>query len=85
MASSCQGVALLDPQGPIGAQERDLILLAVGLALIVIVPVFVMIVWFAIRYRETNTKATYKPHWEGNVKLEVLNWLIPILIIGVLS
>jgi len=85
MASSCQGVALLDPQGPIAAQERDLILMAVGLALIIIVPVFIMVIWFAIRYRETNTKATYKPHWEGNLKLEVLIWLIPILIIGVLS
>lgn len=85
LLNACQGVALLDPKGPVGAQERDLILMAVGLALLVIIPVLFMVVWFATHYRESNKKATYKPHWEGTVQVETLVWLIPILIIGVLS
>jgi cytochrome o ubiquinol oxidase subunit 2 len=85
LVSACQGVALLDPKGPIGAQERDLIYLSVGLGLIILIPVFFMVAWFAFRYRESNTKATYKPHWEGTVSIEVVLWLVPLLIIGVLS
>jgi len=85
LLNACQGVALLDPKGPVGAQERDLILMSIGLALLVIVPVFFMVVWFATHYRETNKKATYKPHWEGTVKVETVVWLVPILIIGVLA
>ena len=83
--SACQGVAVLDPKGPVGLQERDLIVMSVVLALVIIIPVLVMVVLFAVRYRETNTKATYKPHWEGNVTVEVFIWAIPILIIGILS
>ena len=85
LVNSCQQVPLLDPQGPVGTQERDLILMAVGLALLVIIPVFVMVGWFSFRYRESNKKATYKPHWEGTFTFEAVIWLVPVLIIGVLS
>lgn len=83
--SACQGVPLLDPQGPVGIQERNIILTAVILGLIVVVPVFVMTVWFTIRYRESNTKATYKPHWEGSFRIEAFIWLVPLVIIVILS
>jgi len=83
--SSCQHVALLDPQGPIGSQEKFLILISLGLMLIVVIPVFVMVIWFSIRYRESNAKATYKPEWEGSMKIEAVLWLIPLAIIIVLS
>ena len=77
LVSACQGVALLDPQGPIGVQERNLILISIGLGFIVVIPVIVMAIWFAIRYREKNTKATYKPHWEGSLRIEAFFWIVP--------
>lgn len=85
LATGCKGVALLDPQGPIGAETTNLLLIATGLGVLVVVPVMIMAVWFAIRYRESNTKATYKPHWEGSIKIEVFMWLIPVIIIVILS
>ncbi len=85
LMSACQGVALLDPQGPVGIQIRDLLMIAVGLGFLVVIPVIIMTIWFAVRYRESNTKATYKPHWEGSLKIEAFIWLIPIAIIVVLS
>lgn len=85
LMSACQGVALLDPQGPIGEQTRDLLLITVGLGFLVVLPVMGMAIWFAIRYREKNQKATYKPHWESSMKIEAVVWIIPIAIIGVLS
>lgn len=60
LLAGCGGnVVLLDPQGPIGAQEKSLILTAAVLMLIVIVPVIVMAIAFAWRYRASNTKARY--------------------------
>jgi len=85
LGSACQGVPLLDPQGPIGDQTKNLILISVGLGFLVVIPVIIMTVWFAVRYRESNSKATYKPHWEGSLKVEAFIWLIPLAIIVVLS
>ena len=51
-------IPLLDPGGPIGQKERNLIVLAVALSLIVVIPVYFMLVYFAWNYREGNKKAT---------------------------
>lgn len=83
MASGCSDkLIVLDPKGPVGAQQRDLILISTVLCLIVVVPVLVMTAVFAWRYRDSKTnKAKYKPEWEHNSKLETIWWGIPILII----
>lgn len=73
------------PSGEIGSQQRDLILFTVALAAIVVVPVFALLLVFAMRYREDNKKAKYQPEWSENKTLEAIWWGIPILIIIVLS
>ena len=78
--SGCH-MAVMDPQGPIGVQEKDLIILAVFLMLIPVVPVIVMTLWFAWRYRASNTKATYAPDFEHSNRIEAVVWAIPTLII----
>lgn len=83
--NSCSGMTVLNPKGPVGHQEMVLIYTAIGLMLIVIMPVFVMAIWFSIRYRASNTKATFKPNWEGSRKVEAIVWLVPVLIVAVLS
>ena len=84
LLSGCDAV-LLDPKGPIGAAERDIILLATGLMLIVVVPVIVMAVAFAWKYRASNTAATYAPNWSHSNKIEAVVWSIPIVIILILG
>ncbi len=76
---------MLDPKGPIGSQEKSLILITFWLMLIVAIPVFAMVIWFSLRYRESNKKATYKPEWEGSLKIETVIWLVPVAIIAILS
>jgi cytochrome o ubiquinol oxidase subunit 2 len=47
-----------------------------------------MAVFFAWKYRATNTNATYSPNWSHSNKVEAVVWTIPILIIiflGVLT
>ncbi len=78
--SGCH-MAVMDPQGPIGMQEKDLIILAVLLMLIPVVPVIFMTLWFAWRYRASNTKATYAPDFEHSNRIEAVVWAIPTLII----
>ncbi len=78
-------VAVLDPQGAVGVKEKGLIVFTVLLSIIVVVPVYFMLYFFAWRYRESNHKATYTPDAEDNHWLEAVWWGIPIVIIGILG
>jgi cytochrome o ubiquinol oxidase subunit 2 len=80
LLSGCHMV-VMDPKGPVGMQEKDLIILAVLLMLIPVVPVIFMTLWFAWRYRASNTKATYAPDFEHSNRIEAVVWAIPTLII----
>ncbi|WP_413734882.1 cytochrome o ubiquinol oxidase subunit II [Sodalis sp. RH21] len=80
LLSGCD-MALMNPKGQIGLEQRSLILTALGLMLLVVVPAIVMAVVFAIKYRESNTQATYSPNWSHSSKVELVVWTVPILII----
>jgi cytochrome o ubiquinol oxidase subunit 2 len=76
---------LLDPKGPVGADEKWIILLALGLMLIVVVPVIGMTIFFAWRYRASNTRATFAPDWAHSYRIEAVMWLVPCAIVAVLA
>ena len=79
---------LLNPVGQIGIEERNLIITATLLMLLVVVPVIAMTFIFAWKYRASNKDATYAPKWSHSTKIEVVIWTVPILIIlalGVLT
>ena len=76
---------VLDARGPLAAEERHLILLAAALSLFVVIPVFVLLLGFAIRYREGNRAAHYSPHMSSNWKVETAWWLGPSALIAVLA
>jgi cytochrome o ubiquinol oxidase subunit 2 len=80
LLSGCD-MALLNPKGQIGLEQRSLILTALGLMLLVVVPAIVMAVVFAIKYRASNAQATYSPNWSHSTKVELVVWSVPILII----
>ena len=70
-------------EGTVAMIERDLMLTAFGLMLLVVVPVILLTLVFAWRYRATNTKAVYAPDWSGSPILETFIWGIPaVLILG---
>ncbi len=81
----CSSILLFDPKGPIGEAERFLIIAAIALMLIVIIPVFIMAVWFPLKYRASNTKSTYMPKWSYSAKIDLVMWAVPIAIVTVLS
>lgn len=78
-------IALFDPKGPIGADEKSIIIYATCLMLVVVVPVIVLTLAFAWRYRASNTRAAYAPEWSHSAKIEAVVWAIPCVIIAVLA
>nr|WP_322011690.1 ubiquinol oxidase subunit II [Paraburkholderia sp. J12] len=80
LLSGCNMV-LLDPKGDIGVQEKHLILIALGLMLLVVIPVIALTLWFAWRYRAGNPRATYAPKWAHSTVIEVVVWSIPCVIV----
>lgn len=72
---------VLDPAGDIAVQQRDLILIATFLMLLVVLPVMALTVLFAWRYRSANTTARYEPDWDHSMGLELVIWSTPLLII----
>jgi len=84
LLSGCS-MEVLNPKGDVGAQEKTLILVALGLMMLVVVPVIVMTLVFAWRYRASNTKATYAPKWAHSTAIEVVVWTIPGIIVAILG
>jgi cytochrome o ubiquinol oxidase subunit II len=84
LLSGCQWI-ILDPKGPVGLQERSLIITATVLMLIVVVPVIALVLIFAWRYRASNEKADYRPEWSHSNRIEAVVWLIPCLIVAALG
>lgn len=82
--SGCRFV-VLDPSGDIAAQQSDLILYATILMLVIILPVAVLTVFFALHYRESNTKSAYEPQWHQSISLEIVIWSLPLAIITCLA
>lgn len=81
-------IAVLEPAGVIGRKERSLIIIAVLLSVIVVVPVYVMTIAIALKYRESNhkvKKVTYEPDWDHSRLYEAVWWGIPLVIITILS
>jgi cytochrome o ubiquinol oxidase subunit II len=85
--SGCSA-GILDPKGSVGVAEKQLIATSTWAMLIVVIPVIVLTLWFAYRYRATNRSATYAPKWSHSTAIEVVVWTVPTLIIlflGVLT
>nr|WP_313901904.1 ubiquinol oxidase subunit II [Methylobacterium sp. J-030] len=80
MLGGCNFV-VLHPAGYVAEQQRNLVLAATGLMLLIIVPVIAFTLIFAWRYRATNENAVYDPEWHHSTQLEVLIWTAPLMII----
>ena len=83
MVSGCKLAEspVFDPAGPIARQERDLLVWAFALMMIVAIPVFLMTALFAIRYRQGASPERYRPGWSGSRGIESVIWLVPALIV----
>jgi cytochrome o ubiquinol oxidase subunit 2 len=77
--------SVLDPAGPIGAQDKQILLDAVAIMLTIVVPTIVATLWFAWWYRASNRRARYLPNWSYSGRIELVVWSIPLLVITFLG
>ncbi|NMM41714.1 ubiquinol oxidase subunit II [Pseudoalteromonas arctica] len=82
--TGCKG-GVLDPKGQVGIDEKNLIIIATVLMLIVVIPVIVMTLYFAWKYRDGQEQQIYAPKWAHSGKIEAAVWAIPIVIVIVLG
>jgi cytochrome o ubiquinol oxidase subunit 2 len=80
LLSGCN-LIVLDPKGIVGVAEKSLIATSTWAMLIVVVPVILLTLAFAWRYRASSTSAEYRPAWAHSTAIEVVVWLVPSLII----
>lgn len=80
LLSGCEAV-VMSPSGDIAMQQRDLIVVSTVLMLLIVLPVMALTAFFAWRYRQSNTRATYDPEWHHSTQLELVIWSAPLLII----
>jgi cytochrome o ubiquinol oxidase subunit II len=75
----CGGV--LDPQGPIGAAEKLILLNSLGIMLAIVVPTILATLAIAWWFRSSNAKALYRPQWEYSGRIELVVWAIPAMVV----
>jgi cytochrome o ubiquinol oxidase subunit 2 len=74
-------MVVLRPSGSIAERQAQILVISTLLMLLIIVPVIVMTLVFAWRYRASNKDAPYTPDWDHSIPLELLIWSVPLLII----
>lgn len=77
-------IAVLEPKGIIAIKERNLIITSTLLMLIVVIPVYILTLAFAWKYR-ADGKGKHTPDWEDNTIAECCWWGVPLVIIIILA
>ena len=78
-------ISILNPQGWVALQEKNLIITVVLLMALVVVPVYVLTLLIAWKYRASNTHVAYMPDHDRDPGLEIIWWAIPLAIITMLA
>jgi cytochrome o ubiquinol oxidase subunit 2 len=76
---------ILDPQGPIGAAEKAILIDSLAIMLAIVLPTIAAVFGFAYWFRASNPKARYLPDWEYSGRIELVVWSIPTLTIILLG
>jgi cytochrome o ubiquinol oxidase subunit II len=80
LLSGCNMV-VLHPAGDVAMQQGRLVVMSTILMLLIIIPVMILTVLFAWKYRSANKEARYEPDWDHSTQLELVIWAAPLLII----
>ncbi len=73
--------ALMDPHGPIGRQEKLILIDSTAIMLAIVIPVIIATLAFAWWYRAGNAHATRHLDWSYSGRIEFIVWAIPALVI----
>ncbi|MGP4071616.1 cytochrome aa3 quinol oxidase subunit II [Piscibacillus sp. B03] len=87
LLSGCSELTVLDPKGPVGQSQKDLIVYSLWFMLGIVVVVFVLFGYMIIKYRDYPGRGDkdYDPNIHGSLKIEILWTAIPLIIVTLLS
>lgn len=77
--------SFMAPLGPIAVDQKVHLIWVTALTLVAIVPVFILLPIILWKYRRGSKQGDYRPKWEYSLKLEVLMWGVPIILVVVMS
>jgi cytochrome o ubiquinol oxidase subunit II len=80
LLGGCSSV-LMNPQGPVAADEKAILLNALGIMLVIVVPTILATLLFTWWFRASNTRARYRPTFAYSGRVELVTWAIPVLAI----
>jgi cytochrome o ubiquinol oxidase subunit 2 len=84
LLAGCQP-GILDPVGPVGGAERQILINSLGIMLVIVVPTILATLVFAWWFRAANTRAKYRPDWGFSGQIELVVWSIPLMTIMLLG
>ena len=76
---------ILDPQGPIAAADKTILIDSIAIMLAIVLPTIAAIFAFAFWFRQSNPRATYLPNWAHSGRIELVVWSIPALTVILLG
>jgi len=76
---------LLDPQGPIAAANKTILIDSIAIMLAIVVPTIVATLAVAYWFRQSNSRARYLPEFAYSGRIELVVWSIPTLTIILLG
>ncbi|MEE3622651.1 hypothetical protein UCD39_01430 [Nitrospirillum sp. BR 11752] len=82
--AGCSG-GVLDPQGPVAAQELTILLDSLGIMLAIVLPTILATLGVAWWFRAGNARARYRPDWEYSGRIEMVVWSIPAMTVLLLG
>ncbi len=87
LVSGCAELTVLDPKGPVGESQKELIVFSIILMLLIVAVVFIAFTYMIVKYRERpgRDEKDYDPDHHGNTKLEIVWTVIPLIIVTALS
>jgi cytochrome o ubiquinol oxidase subunit II len=87
LLSGCEdhGYSFMSPDGPVAIAQKDHFWQVILISMVVVLPVLIGVPLLVWRYRHSNDKAAYRPHWDFNHALEWTMWIVPAIIVVVLS
>ncbi len=81
LALSGCSLRVLDPAGPVAAQERTILLNSLVIMLCIVAPTMAATLLFAWWFRPGNYKAKRLPDWSFSGRIEIVTWSIPLMTI----
>ncbi|QBE61666.1 hypothetical protein [Pseudoduganella lutea] len=78
-------VQLMNSAVEIGVQEKNLIIAAVVLTLVLVIPIIAVNVYFVSRHRTASTTARNSPRSSHAIKKALMAWATPIVVVALVA